>query len=90
MNEQNLKPFGTWDAEEHRKVSAMGGKASGIARRRKAAILYLCNRAVMLNAIDDEMKRLEYNERKRVQRAANRAKKAQQAQEVQQAQEGKP
>lgn len=29
----------------------------------------------MLNALDDEMKRLEYNERKRVQRAANRAKK---------------
>jgi len=41
----------------------------------------------MLNALDDEMKRLEYNERKRVQRAANRAKKAQ---EAQQAQEGKP
>lgn len=86
MNSENLKPFNTWDAEEHRKASSKGGIASGIARRRKAAIRYLCNRAAMLNALDDEMKRLEYNERKRVQRAANRAKKAQ---EVQQAQEGK-
>lgn len=72
MNIRNLKPFNTWDAEEHRKASSKGGKASGIARRRKAAIHYFCNRAVMLNAIDDEMKRLEYNERKRVQRAAQR------------------
>lgn len=35
MNEQNLKPFNTMTAEQHRELSRRGGKASGAARRAK-------------------------------------------------------
>lgn len=35
MNNNNLKPFNQWDPKEHKKVSAKGGKNSGISRRKK-------------------------------------------------------
>lgn len=38
MNNQNLKPFNTWPADEHRAVSVKGGIASGRSRLRKAYI----------------------------------------------------
>lgn len=35
MNTQNLKPFNTMTAEQHRELSRRGGQASGAARRAK-------------------------------------------------------
>lgn len=35
MNEKNLRPFDQMPAEEHRKLSQLGGIASGKARRKK-------------------------------------------------------
>lgn len=72
MNNQNLKPFNTWPADEHRAVSVKGGIASGLSRRRKAFIRALCYAVMDQLQAEGEQKRLAYNERKRQQRALNR------------------
>lgn len=33
-NEENLRPYGTIPEEEHRELSAKGGRASGVAKRK--------------------------------------------------------
>lgn len=72
MNDQNLKPFNTWDPEEHRAVSRKAGQASGLSRRRKAFIREICYAVMVQGQIEAEQKRLAYNERKRQQRALKR------------------
>ena len=72
MNNQNLKPFNTWPADEHRAASIKGGQASGLARRRKAIIRAICYAVMEQGQIEDEQKRLAYNARKRQQRALKR------------------
>lgn len=72
MNYQNLKPFNTWDAEAHRAISSKAGKASGLARRRKAAIRRIVEVAMAQYEIQKEIDRLARNEKRRKQRALNR------------------
>lgn len=47
MNDANLKPFGERTASEQRKIQAMGGKASGEARRRRKT-----QREFLINALE--------------------------------------
>jgi len=69
MNNQNLKPFNTWDPEEHRAASVKGGKASGLARRRQAAIRKICYMYSQQMTIENELERLAYRGRRNLQRA---------------------
>ena len=78
MNDENLKPFNTWEPEAHRAASIKGGIASGKARRRQAALReYL---GVLLEAYTEadqilkEQERQRYNARKRAERAARKAR----------------
>lgn len=72
MNRKNLKPFDTWEPEAHRAISSKGGIASGLARRRKAALFELVGALLEAyqeqQATERETKRLEYNARKRSER----------------------
>jgi len=72
MNNQNLKPFNTWPADEHRAASIKGGQASGRSRLRKAYIRALCYAIMDQLQAEGEQKRLAYNARKRQQRALKR------------------
>lgn len=77
MNNQNLKPFNTWDAEAHRAVSSKAGIASGKSRRRQAFMreyLYALSEALHEQ---ETIKRQEY----RAHRAAQRAEQRRRAKE---------
>lgn len=72
MNNQNLKPFNTWDTEEHRAVSSKAGIASGKSRRRRAFMreyLYALSEALQEQEI---IKRQEYKAHRAAQRAEQR------------------
>lgn len=69
MNNQNLKPFNTWDAEAHRAASVKGGIASGLTRRRQAAIRKMCYMYSQQISIENELERLAYRGRRNLQRA---------------------
>ncbi len=69
MNSRNLKPFNTWDPEEHRAVSRKAGIASGLSRRRKAAIREIAYSYLTQVQIANELERLAYRGRRNLQRA---------------------
>lgn len=69
MNERNLKPFNTWDAEAHRAASVKGGIASGEKRRYLAAIRKICYAYSKTASIENELERLAYRGRRNLQRA---------------------
>lgn len=69
MNNRNLKPFNTWDPEEHRAASVKGGIASGQKRRYLAAIRKIAYSTITLGHIQGELERLAYRGRRNLQRA---------------------
>lgn len=69
MNEKNLKPFNTWPADQHRAASVKGGIASGLTRRRRAAIRKICYAYSKTASIENELERLAYRGRRNLQRA---------------------
>jgi len=69
MNDQNLKPFNTWDPAAHRAISAKGGIASGQRRRYLAAIRKICYAYSKTASIENELERLAYRGRRNLQRA---------------------
>lgn len=79
MNNQNLKPFNTWDAEEHRAVCIKAGIASGKARRRMA---FMREYLYALSEILDEQAAIE-KQAYRARRAAQRREQRRRAKEKQ-------
>ena len=68
MNEQNLKPFNTWSADDHRAASSKGGIASGLVRRRNAAIHELLEITMYNMRLDEHIENIRRKEKRRKQR----------------------
>ena len=77
MNNENLRPFNVLSPEEHRKVSRMGGIASGQARARKAYMKAVARemilRSVYFSEAEEELEQ-EWNEFQRWRRRQRRKK----------------
>jgi len=72
MNEQNLKPFNTWSADDHRAASVKGGIASGLSRRRTTAIRELSAYAIAKYQAEQALAKLRKNEQRRQKRRIKR------------------
>lgn len=75
MNEKNLKPFNSWTPADHRAASSKGGKASGMARRRTAALRELAQfemaRYRVEQALTDYIKKERRKQRRRKKRTSD-------------------